>query len=387
MYKIKKEDSSRLAIVVVGYNRLRSINRLLDSLLSAKYSQEVPLFISIDCSNNKELYKFVEDFTWPYGNKYVRIQQHRLGLKEHIYQCGDLTNEFRGIVLLEDDIYVSPFFYSYALQAMDKYENDEDIAQIALYRNEIVGQVKLPFEPMPSSSDVFLMQAVSTWGECWSASMWKGFREWLQKYDDEIIEKVDMPSSYKRWTKAWSKYYNAYILDTNKYVLYPYFSLSTNFNEAGEHASISNSSVQVVLQQSDFNYRMDNATNLIKYDIYRNNAFINQWLQLPKEDVILDIYGYHPIYNKTKYILSSKILPLAVERKYAAKLRPIELNIKYGLEGNGIFLYKFEKNISKQRKYKFSDEFIAYYLNRFNSRTIIDYLKSILKKRLFGKRQ
>ena len=98
----KPQNKERYAIVSVGYNRLKSQRRLLSSLLKADYSgyDEVPLVVSIDCSGDEELYAFINDFKWPYGDKYVIIRDHRLGLKDHILACGDLTNYFKGIILL-----------------------------------------------------------------------------------------------------------------------------------------------------------------------------------------------------------------------------------------------------------------------------------------------
>jgi len=52
-------NQDKIAVVVVGYNRLKSIQRLLDSLLKAEYiSQDVPLVISIDGSGDTALYDF-----------------------------------------------------------------------------------------------------------------------------------------------------------------------------------------------------------------------------------------------------------------------------------------------------------------------------------------
>ena len=111
------EDKERIAIVVVGYNRQQSLSRLMSSLLQANYDDvSVPLFISIDCSNDHGLYDYVKKIVWPYGNKYVNIQNERLGLKEHIMQCGDLSQHFKAIILLEDDIYVGEYFYNYAIK-------------------------------------------------------------------------------------------------------------------------------------------------------------------------------------------------------------------------------------------------------------------------------
>lgn len=150
------QNKEKVAIICVGYNRIKSMKRLLGSLLKAVYpSKDIPLVISVDCSGDTELYEYVKEFEWPFGRKYVNIQEKRLGLKDHIYQCGELTNQFKAIILLEDDLFVSPFFYSYVLKTLDKYGNDSRIAQISLYKNERNGYVGLPFVNIQNGSDVF----------------------------------------------------------------------------------------------------------------------------------------------------------------------------------------------------------------------------------------
>src|SRR5450759_1835095 len=124
-------NKSKISIVVVGYNRLHSIARLLNSLLTANYpNNDIPLVISIDCSNDKELYDYIINFEWLFGDKYVFIQEKLLGLKDHIFKCGDLTRYFKAIILFEDDIYVSPEFYNYAHAAIEKYKDDKRISGI-----------------------------------------------------------------------------------------------------------------------------------------------------------------------------------------------------------------------------------------------------------------
>ena len=84
----KLDNQSKLAIVVVGYNRIDSIKRILRSLETAHYpSNDIPLVLSIDCSGDEGLYQYVRDYEWPCGEKYVIIQKERLGLKKHIFKC------------------------------------------------------------------------------------------------------------------------------------------------------------------------------------------------------------------------------------------------------------------------------------------------------------
>lgn len=380
--KIANKD--RIAIVTVGYNRQKSLSRLLNSLLAAEYPKtNIPLVISIDKSGDEDLYQYVREFNWPYGDKLVNIQEDRLGLLKHIYQCGDLTKYFKAIVLLEDDLFLSPYFYSYVQQTIENYGICEEIAEISLYKNEVNGFVGLPVVNYQNGQDVFLHQDVSTWGECWTEQMWKSFCQWRDTHTDEDILKVDMPQQIKDYTRAWSKYYNAYVVDTGKHVLYPNVSLTTNFSDAGEHGGDNNSLVQVNLLQSDFNYRLGDVQDLARYDIYGNNEALYEWLGLPKNEVRLDLYGFFNKCNDHRYILSTRNLPYKAIKSYALNLRPIELNIKYGIEGQGITLY--DTSISNKQDGEYNPEVVPYMLKGFRRRLLAKYMlkyyiKLILRK-------
>lgn len=382
------QNKEKVAIVCVGYNRIKSMKRLLGSLLKAVYpSKDIPLVISVDCSGDTELYEYVEEFEWPFGQKYVNIQEKRLGLKDHIYQCGELTDQFKAIILLEDDLFVSPFFYSYVLKTLDKYGNDSRIAQISLYKNERNGYVGLPFVNIQNGSDVFLMQDVSTWGECWTESMWSEFKQWRDTHSEEDIQKVDMPSEIKGWIRAWSKYYNAYVVDSNKFVIYPNIPVTTNFSDAGEHGGDNNSLVQVNLLQQDYDYRLYDVDKLARYDIYFNNVCLYEKLGIPENDLCLDIYGFHSNEKGCKYILSTKVLPYKIVKSFALNMRPIELNVMYDISGNGLYLYDTtDSNGTTQGRYH--KNVVPYFLEGFNVRLLLKYvisyyrnsIKQVLKK-------
>lgn len=336
-----EENKQRVAVVAVGYNRYKSLKRLLDSVESASYPVEnVPLVISIDCSGDENVYELARNFNWSHGEKYVNIERDgRMGLVKHIYQCAGLTKAFRAIVLLEDDLFVSPYFYSYVLQALDRYGDDSVVAQIALYHNETNGFVGHPYPKVNDGFDVFLAQSTCSWGQCWNERMWNEFCEWRDHVcTDELINEQDMPSTIKGWTRAWSRFFNAYILHQNKYVLYPQVSLTTNFSDAGEHGDDNNNVVQVNLQQGVFLYRMPNVDAIQHYDSFGNNEDLYKWLSMKPDDVCLDIFGIHER-KKQRYILSTRQLPYKVLKSFALNMRPIELNVKYNIQGKGLFLY------------------------------------------------
>lgn len=372
----------QIAIVVVGYNRLKSISRLLKSLLSAKYPElPVPLVISIDCSGDEQLYDYVKALHWPYGEKYVNIQQQRLGLKNHIYQCGDLSKYFKGLILLEDDLIVSPYFYQYALQTVDKYGDLDEVAEISLYSNDSNGYAGYPFTPMANGADVYLAQDVSTWGQIWTHSMWEKFVYWRDNIcSEDIIQNTDMPSRIKGWTRAWSKYYNAYVVSTHRYVVYPYVSLSTNFSDAGEHGGDSNGAVQVGILHGDKSYWLPGISELIKYDIFDNNLSLAKWLGCKEEELCADLYGIHKNIDNRRFLLSSRILPYKVVKSFSLSMRPLEVNVMYGIEGGGLFLYDTSVPEKCKTEGSYSKPFINYMIHGMEPHNIWRYVRQLVLK-------
>lgn len=367
------ENKNKIAIVVVGYNKLHGLLRLLDALNNAYYDiPDVPLVISVDASGNEELYDYVRKFEWKHGNKIVNIQKERLGLKKHIFQCASLSEKFKGIILLEDDIFVSPYFYHYSIEILNKYANDNNVAGISLYNNETNGFVALPLQRVENELDVYAAQSVSSWGQIWNKRMWNDFNVWLEKWDGDFAS-IDMPTVIKGWTHAWSKFYYAYIISTNKYFIYPYTALTTNFNDAGgEHGGGDTSLVQVSLLQGKKNYQLGDFDKLVCYDVYFQNVAIPSWLGLKTEDVVVDFYGMKEKYDR-RYVLAPFELPFKKVRSFALSLRPWELNIKYGIEGNDLFLY--EKNTSEiiPPKRTFTYNVHNYFLRRYNAKSLLKY--------------
>ena len=354
------------AIVSVGYNRLKSQRRMLESVKKADFTSydNVPLVISIDCSGDEELYEYAREFEWPYGDKYVIIREKRMGLKEHILACGDLTQFFKGIILLEDDLYVAKDFYNYTVQMDNAYGDCEKVASIALYSNEMNGFCWLPLARLRNEADVFADQSICSWGEFWNTRMWSEFREWLGK-NVILWKELDMPHQIKEWTKAWSKFYYAYMIKNDKYSIYPYTALSTNFSDAGEHGGANNTIVQVSLQQGIKHYATLPLDKLVKYDVYSNNIGLAEALGFALDDICLDLYGIRPNEFNKKYYLTVKRLPYKVVKSFGLYMRPQELNVFENIPGNDIFLYDTTEKAPKP-KGKGLPNRLLYYLHGYS---------------------
>jgi len=124
-----------VAIVVNAYNRPAALARLLASLQQAAYPADVPvpLIISIDRGGSADVRTLAHNFAWPHGPLEVIVQEQHLGLVQHFFACGDLTQRYDAIVYLEDDLTVSPVFFAYATQSLSFYQHEERVAGLSLF--------------------------------------------------------------------------------------------------------------------------------------------------------------------------------------------------------------------------------------------------------------
>ncbi|MHA7831041.1 MAG: glycosyltransferase [Flagellimonas sp.] len=340
-------------IVVVAYNRKRSLSRLLSSLKRANYpNSNIELIISIDfADNNNHVLEMANDFSWEHGKKTVVYHEENLGLRKHIIKCGNLSQEYGSVIILEDDLLVSPNFYNYTISALKFCESDDKIGGISLYNHQLNVHDGQNFSALEDSFDNWYFQFASSWGQAWSANQWKGFKEW---YDlgHNLDNNVEVPSYVRRWSeKSWLKYYIAYLVSTDKFFFYPKISLSTNFSDAGTHVGNDSTKFQVPVLCSikkDYNFStLDESISV--YDAFFENALLHQQFNLTKEDITIDLYGNKKIHHK--YLLTSKVLNHKIIESFSKSIKPMDANIFFKIPGNELFLYDTEsdaKNIYKK---------------------------------------
>lgn len=346
------------AIIVAAYNRPHSLTRLLNSLVEAIYECEVTLVISIDKSDSEEVFEIANKFEWNNGEKVIIKQEQNLGLKKHILACGSLTKTYGSIILLEDDLYVSPFFYIYASNSLQYYASDVNIAGISLYAHSLNVHAKLPFTPVKEDSSVFFIQLPASWGQAWTHRQWDDFMEWYNSpSNDDNYESAAIPLNIARWpATSWLKIFTKYIIENNKYFVYPYVSLTTNFADSGVHFNRKFSYVQVVLQNIEIKYefkKLEDANSI--YDSYFEMLPSKLKLKandLSNYDFEVDLYGYKPLLKISKpYFLTTQSCTV-YEKSYGLDFKPIEFNIFEDNIGKDIFLVK--KKDFKERKEVFS---------------------------------
>ena len=331
------------AIVAVGYNRPLEMKRLLNSLCRANIGDiSVDLIVSLDYSEKQEELKNIcEGITWVNGEKKIRAFSMRQGLRNHILQCGDLTDQYDAVVVLEDDLVIAEGFMQYVVETVERYRGPSMIAGISLYTHKTNPGNGRFFEAQYNGYDVFMMQYAQSWGQCWTKEMWKGFREWYEEKGESLTADERFPAYIAGWNKqSWLKYYTKYTVETNKFHVYPYFSLTTNSSAIGEHNEVANSAYQVPLQFGVVNnYRLPEVKYAVKYDAFFERIFDTDPWRGEHGKVLYDLYGLRRMYTDADTLVSINRLPFKLKAELGLLYRPIEQNILTPEKGKGIFIY------------------------------------------------
>ncbi|MCR5420167.1 MAG: hypothetical protein K6E98_04095 [Lachnospiraceae bacterium] len=380
----------KVAIVVIAYNRAESLLRLLDSISEAYYPKgvDIPLIISVDKSDSEAVANIAREYVWEHGYKSVRLYETNLGLREHVLSCGDIACEYDGAILLEDDLYVSPSFYMYTLAALTRTRMVGRIGGISLYNHLFNVHSREPFEAIYDGYDNYYLQMASSWGQAFSGEQWESFRKWYEVYKEEEIGADNVPENVSSWSaKSWLKYYIKYLIDTDRYFLYPRISFTTNFADEGEHMKKGTGicDLQVPIAglnrygQIDFRFS-DLDESMAIYDAYFENLCLEHRLpQAVRGQVSIDLYGTKQSGGYKRYVLSSRPLPYRMLESYGRRMRPIDANVVYKPEGRDFFLYDTTKP-GKAPKVKKVDKYL------YNYRALkAKEMLSVLSFRIFEK--
>ena len=380
-------------IVVVTYNRPYSLKRLLSSLSNSSFSSQVKLYISIDGECDTETVLIAKNFKWDFGEKEIIEHTENIGLKEHILKCGDLSLKHDGIIVFEDDLFVSPAFYNYVTDTSRYYSSESKVAGISLYTPSYNEIAQLPFIPLADESDVYFMQIPSSWGQYWSREQWLDFRNWLKQIDTNYsILKNRLPIIISNWPESsWKKLFYLFLIEKNKFILYPRISLTTNFGEPGVHfeRKLGFHQVPILLKSKKYNLKLF-SESYVKYDAYYEifpetiklfNPILSDF------EFTVDLYGIKPhIHINSEYILTTKPYK---EKKYSygKEFKPIEYNVLFNQKGSDIFFSKFNESIESIKNLHVLDENLFYFYNlheyQIKQKVFIEVDKKYTTKELF----
>lgn len=339
---------SNPAIVVSAYNRPQALSRLLQALAAANYpgDQQITLHISIDQGEGngaQEVRRLSQEFVWAHGPKQVVCHPEHLGLLEHFFLCGGLTRHYGAIILLEDDLLVSPQFYNFATQALAYYGGDERIAGISLYALWFNGYTHFPFTPLPDASDIFFLQIPYTQGQAITKDQWQDFEEWREARGQQTQATPGMHEMFSRFdAEDWFPLRTRFLVETQQYYVFPRQSLATGYGDAGTHFSSLSQFFQVPLQNYQDQFRLqilDQAPAV--YDSFFEilpERLDRLTKRFQGHDYCVDLNGTKSKNNlNAEYVLTTRPARRS-EMNFGRLMRPPEANLIAGVPGEGIRL-------------------------------------------------
>jgi hypothetical protein len=343
------------AIIVLAYQRLYSLQRLLYSLVMAGRSfdpqKPLRLIISLDDGASKEVLSFSKNFFSKYFEITLVEQETKLGVDKHNLWAMEQAEQLGSVMVLEDDTMVSPSLFHYAAHASAFFKDDPSIGGISLYnyvRNEVC---HYPFCKIEEGYFNYFYQKASSRGLLITRDQWLGFRNFKPG-----AKAIDMPRVYQKWgDEVWEKQFNRYLISESKYWVYPRTSLTTNFGEPGAHVNKKiyrhafQSNIQVSLQRTFDLIAFKNSKAI--YDAYGEAVLVPGF---KAGEITMDVLGVRDL-NKitTKYILTSRHC-LRSDEHYALELCPPELNVLYHQHGKDLHVAEpgavKETRLQKQKR-------------------------------------
>lgn len=239
---------NEIAVVIIAYNRPASLIRLLASLEKVRTDSVINLFIMIDGGGHPDVVKIAEKFHDPKFKTIVHHNAVNLGLKQNVLSSADIVDNFDAIIMLEDDLTVTPDIINYSISTINHFAQQKNVAGFALYAPEFNEFAKLPFIPLQNGYDNYPMQVGCSWGQIWTKRQWQNFRSWLN-HNKQFNPSDLIPTEVNNWPdSSWKKSFNLYLTEKNEYIIYPYESLTTNHaTPGGTHVKANTTLYQVKL--------------------------------------------------------------------------------------------------------------------------------------------
>ena len=334
------ENMSKLAIVLIGYNRTLAMQGVLESLKKLDtIRKDITLVLSIEGEATQDVVSVAESFEWLFGEKVIVRHKERLGLRNHFIWVGDQTEKYENVIFLEDDLYVSPYLIDCAEAFIEKYSSDNRIAGGSFYSPLVCEFNSRRFYQIEDGGDSYFFQH-PYWGNLWMKGKWAKFKEWYKTYErkDEIL-----PTYVRGWKKTSFKVvYIQYLIESGTYIVFPRVSVVNNMGIAGHHNSSNNVTYQVPILLKQHEY------HLLSIDescaVYDANFEIEPNVlkrlnpKLVAYDFQVDLQKTQDHYSK-EYVLTFGKAPNAVFR-FNGHMKPYETAVAIDNAGDDIILVK-----------------------------------------------
>lgn len=257
-------------IMVLTYNRLEGLKRLLESLVQADYTGLPPHHLRL-CVDRPEggdpdaaILAAMADFTWSHGTFEVGVQRQHQGLAKQWLTCwegaslerqggggGSLDDSAATVgMVLEDDMVVSPHWARWIQGAAAAYEDSDVIRSFTLQRPQLRasdgGSIA---ENIPAGATVVGYRLLGSWGFGVFRDTWRDFVQWQRSaaaagQDPSVpgLVLTDWWRTFKQQGKdksMWTMWFAKFAQDKNLFTLYGALGgdlgWAANWRDPGEH--------------------------------------------------------------------------------------------------------------------------------------------------------
>lgn len=254
----------RFDVCVITNNRPYSLVRLTSALQGSVYlGDRVHLNVHLEQTADPATQRLVDDLSWPHGTVSVRHRVVLGGLMPAIVESWYPSHNDSYGVILEDDVEVSPLFYSWLKFAVLHYRYDPAnrarsarLFGVSLYQQRQIelrpeGRQRFDAHSLFDSLGIppttpYLSQIPCSWGAAYFPEVWREFHAYLglrlSEVSMEISDVVVPEIRSNRWPRSWKKYFVELVFVRGYTMLYPnydgFVSFSTNHLEKGTHIHV-----------------------------------------------------------------------------------------------------------------------------------------------------
>ena len=300
------------AIAIFGWRRPHHLAEVFKSLSANKEIADLPVYIFLDGprTTDDEPYcvhclHHAQAFNSSCSKQIIRATINKGLFNSIIEGVSFVLLRHETVIVLEDDIVVSPYFLSYMLQGLSLYQGDNAVASIHAY----LPKINFPF---PAS---FFLPGADCWGWATWREQWKCMRFDAHALAHEIrerklVHRFNLNQNYdylrmldqrsKGLNSSWAILWHASCFLAGKVTLYPGTSLVSNigFDGTGENCTTKDDLFTVYSTQHLTLQYLDPLVDDVLYNKYaayfRPHSLVRYYLR----KVI------HFLYDRSKRLLS-----------------------------------------------------------------------------------
>ncbi|MDX5430065.1 MAG: glycosyltransferase, partial [Bacteroidota bacterium] len=239
----------KLSLAIFSYNRPLHLKNTVEALLKNPGAEQMEVHFFSDAAANKkdeskvaQVRGYLESLS-DFPNKVLHFAESNKGLSASIIEgVTEVLRSSDGIIVLEDDMEVKPFFLEYMTMGLERYANQNEVCCIHGY--------VYPIDNLPQT---FFLKGADCWGWATWPRAWSLFEEDGTKLLRELkakglVRRLDYNGSYpyhrmlmrqvKGKNQSWAVRWYASALLHDKLTLYPGKSLlrNTGNDNSGTHS-------------------------------------------------------------------------------------------------------------------------------------------------------